>query len=206
MPFFKLLDKPWRNDMVRNTRPGSDTNELPAPIYSTLSPMVQCVATCFADCCAGLFYTKPRPKLLVSQQVTQKLKECIDLMVAQDHDMHAIHIALKNSRTDIRAAHRQIPTLLTSYQHQQQYLITQTIESYDKNFENRTGMLDLLSELLDSYPALEPDVETSLDILNVFYNERDAHHQKTITIVETYLPETYAALSEVRPVIKNNNK
>jgi hypothetical protein len=67
-------------------------------------------------------------------------------------------------------------------------------------------MLDHLGELLAAYPKLEPEDETSLDRLNVFFNERDAHHRKVMTLVETYLPETYAALKEAQPVLKTPNK
>ena len=103
--------------------------------------------------------------------------------------------------TDVRASYKQTTILLSAYQ--SQYMIQQPLESYDRNIENRVDMLDHVSELLDTYPKLEPEDETSLDRLNVFYNERDTHHQKVMTLVATYLPETYAALREAQPVLKS---
>lgn len=200
MLFFKLLYKQWRSYMLRNHVPVPEIDDIPTAICSTLNAGIKCVTACFSDCYAGFFYTKPGPKLLTSQNVTQKLKECIELIASQDNDMIEIRTALKTSMIDVRASYKQTTMLLTSYQ--SQYMIRQPIESYDRNVEQRSDMLNCLSELLDTYPKLEPEDETSLDRLNVFYTERDAHHQKVMTLVATYLPETYAALREAQPVLK----
>ena len=201
MLFFKLLYKQWRSYMLRNHVPVPEIDDIPTVICSTFNAGIKCVTSCFSDCYAGFFYTKPGPKLLANQNVTKKLKECIELMASQDNDMIAIRTALKTSMTDVRASYKQTTILLSAYQ--SQYMIQQPLESYDRNIENRVDMLDHVSELLDTYPKLEPEDETSLDRLNVFYNERDTHHQKVMTLVATYLPETYAALREAQPVLKS---
>lgn len=190
--------------MIRNHVPIPEVEELPATIYSTIDAGIKCVTSCFSNCCSSFFYTKPGPKLLASQSVTQKLKECVELIETQDNDMHAIRSALKASQTDVRASYKETTLLLTSYQ--SQYMIRQPVESYDRNIEQRADMLDHLGELLDTYPKLEPEDEASLDRLNVFFNERDTHHRKVMALVETYLPETYAALKEAQPVLRTPNQ
>lgn len=193
--------------MYRNEIPvrAQEANDLPVVIYnaleSTVTTLASCFTECLATCYAGFFYTKPGPRLLATQPVAQRLKECITLMESQNSDMAEIRPALKNCHTDVRAAHAENKILMISYQ--SQYMINQTPESYDKNFEQRIDMLNTLSSLLDTYPQLEPEDETSLDRLNVFYNERDTHHQQVITLVEIYLPETYAALREAKPVLNS---
>ena len=185
MLFFKILYRHWRIYMIRNHVPVPEIEELPASIYSTIDAGIKCVTSCFSNCCSSFFYTKPSPRLLTNQNVTQKLKECLELIESQDNDMCAIRNALKASQVDVRASYKSATLLLTSYQ--SQYMIRQPIESYDRNIEQRADMLDHLGELLDTYPKLEPEDETSLDRLNVFFNERDAHHRKVMTLVETYL-------------------
>jgi hypothetical protein len=193
--------------MYRNEIPGrpQDIDNFPAQIYSALESTVitigSCFTECYATCYAGFFYTKPSPKLLANQQVSQRLKECITLMESQNSDMITIRPALKNCHADVRAAHAENKMLMISYQ--SQWMVQQRQEFYDKNFENRMDMLDNLTDLLDTYPQLEAEDESSLDRLNVFYNERDKHHQEVLTLVEIYLPETYAALTEEKPVLKS---
>lgn len=193
--------------MYRNEIPGraQEIDDFPAQIYSALESTAitigSCFTVCLATCYAGFFYTKPGPKLLENQQVSQRLKECITLMESQNSDMIEIRPALKNCHADVRAAHAENKILIFSYQ--SQCMVQQHHESYDKNFELRMDMLDNLTELLNTYPQLEPEDEASLDRLNVFYNERDKHHQEVLSLVEIYLPETYASLIEAKPVLKN---
>ena len=66
--------------MIRNHVPVPEIEELPATIYSTIDAGIKCVTSCFANCCSSFFYTKPSPRLLTNQNVTQKLKECLELI------------------------------------------------------------------------------------------------------------------------------
>lgn len=187
--------------MSNQNIPIPEVEKIPSSICSTITDGFYRLTSCFSSCCSGFFYTKPSPKLLASKNVTQKLKDCLEIVANQENDMEIIRIALKSSRTDVRASY--IETTMLLHAPQSQYTLCQPLAAYNKNIEHRADMLEYLSELLDTYPALEPDNQTSLDKLNMFYNDRNSHHQKVMTLVETYLPETYSALKEAQPVLRN---
>lgn len=186
--------------MRRNPAQAQYVGDIQEVIYGSVDQTVKCVTYCLSYCCAGFFYKKPQPRLLPNQDVSQKLKECIALIESHNNDMLEIEAALKTCRVDVNTSYAEAKAILTAYQ--AQYMIQQSSEAYDRNVEQRINMLNTLSELLDNYPKLEPEDESSLDRLNVFYTERDEHHQNVMKLVEIYLPETYAALKEAQPTLK----
>ncbi len=186
--------------MRRNPIQAQYVGDIQEVIYGTVDQTVKCVTYCLSCCCAGFFYKKPQQRLLQNQDVSQKLKECIALIESHNNDMLAIEEALRTCRVDVNTSYAEAKAILTAYQGQ--YMIQQSPEAYDRNIEHRVNMLNTLGELLDNYPKLEPEDESSLDRLNVFYTERDEHHQNIMQLVEIYLPETYAALKEAQPTLK----
>ena len=138
-------------------------------VSSTLSLGAQSICTCISYVCNSFFYTPSNKELLNNKKITQKIKECLQLIESQQDDIRQIHLALNTAHTDLKASYHSTQLSLISYQ--SEYLIK-------KHIEIRKEILDNLIDLLDTYPEL--DDSNSIDTLINFHKEREKHHQRAI--------------------------
>ena len=121
-------------------------------------------------------------------QRREKLSLCIQLMDEHEEAMLVIHQALDTCFADEIASIKQAKqSKKPVFFSKPDFSSVQVIQS----IEARKEVLGHLLEQLAHYPEL-PEGELSADVLDIFYQDRVAHHHGVQSLIETYLPETYA--------------
>ena len=125
--------------------------------------------------------------------LTKRMKECNELVSQHEDDIAKIREGLKQCNRDVLASNNEIKQGLTQYP-----LFKSGIPSISKHMqfgrlENCIDMADTITQLLNQYPSLSMG---TLDDLNASWNDWEEHHNKIVSLVEDYLPETYACLNE----------
>ena len=125
--------------------------------------------------------------------LTKRMKECNELVSQHEDDIAKIREGLKQCNRDVLASNNEIKQGLTQYP-----LFKSGIPSISKHMqfgrlENCIDMADTITQLLNQYPSLSMG---TLDGLNASWSDWEEHHNKIVSLVEDYLPETYACLNE----------
>ena len=139
------------------------------------------------------FPKKPDSELNRAIQLIKRMKECNELVSQHEDDIAKIREGLKQCNRDVLASNNDMKQELTQYS-----LVKYSIPSISKHahfgrLENCIDMADTITQLLNQYPSLSMG---TLDDLNASWNDWEEHHNKIISLVEDYLPETYACLKE----------
>lgn len=152
------------------------------------------------------FFKTPTPSIPnQARQLSEKYQECIELMELREEEINLIQTALDQCSQDVIASEHDMNEYVVT-DHRVQMMIKASETSQSKSLEHRIVLLNHLSELLDSYPVFSTDESTTLNDLNTFRLDHDQHHASVLSIVEVYLPETYAAINAAKDIQRGLHK
>ena len=125
-------------------------------------------------------------------KLAKRTKECTELLGQHEEDIAKIRDGLKQCNIDVIANNNEMEQGLISYQFFQPIPIVSKNIQYGRLL-NRIDMADTLTKLLTQYPSISMG---SFEDLNSSWTDWEEHHKKIVSLVEEYLPETYACLNE----------
>ncbi len=137
-----------------------------------------------------------------SKNYSVELNEIIDLCLFQANTQRD-HIAIIKQEL-----HKCNQELIAFNQQVESYESTSILlkrspqkKTTNANFINQNQRIEMqkdLNELLLLYPNAPSPKNITVDAYREFYTKTEEHHEKVLSIVELYLPDTYAALNTAK--------